>query len=77
VIPPEYVKYVVHGIREALGCGVEIGDPSVDGHPVVDIVVRVIDGSFRETGSSQIAFTLAGSFAVQDAIKKAGPVVIK
>jgi elongation factor G len=76
-IPAEYIKHVTRGVREALDGGVAIGHPAVDGHPVVDIVVRVIDGSFHETDSSELAFTMAGIFAVKDAVKKAAPIAIK
>jgi elongation factor G len=71
-IPAEFIKHVARGVREALDAGIVI-----EGHPVVDIVVRVIDGSFHETDSSELAFTMAGIFAVKDAVKKADPIAIE
>jgi elongation factor G len=76
-IPAEFIKHVARGVREALDGGMVIGHAAVDCHPVVDIVVRIIDGSFHETDSSELAFTMAGIFAVKDAVKKANPIVIE
>jgi elongation factor G len=76
-IPAEFIKHAARGVREALAGGMVIGHPSVDDHLVVDIVVRVIDGSFHETDSSELAFLMAGIFAVKDAVKKADPIVIE
>jgi elongation factor G len=74
-IPPQFIKDVARGVRIALE-GMVIGHPAVDEHPVVDIVVRIIGGSFHETDSSEIAFVLAGIFAIKDAVKKAEPIAI-
>src|SRR5438105_1721028 len=63
-IPEEYIQPMTYGIREALA-GV------VEGHPLDDIVVRVVGGSSHQTDSSEIAFKLAAIFATKDAIKKA------
>ena len=76
-IPAALVKHVIRGVHATLDGGMDIGDPEVDGHPVVDIVVRVIDGSFHETESSEFAFIMAGMIAVKEAIKKGNPFVIK
>ena len=59
------------GIREALESGVYAG------YPVVDMVVHLVDGSYHEVDSSEMAFKIAGSMAVKDAIMRAGPVLLE
>ena len=76
-IPAKYIKPVTDAIREALDSGVLIDNPAFEGHPIVDIVVRVVDGSFDETDSSDLAFKMAGIFAIKDAVKKADPIIIE
>ena len=49
----------------------------VAGHPVVDVIVRIIDGSFHEVDSSELAFKMAGIFAFKDAMKKADPILLE
>jgi elongation factor G len=49
----------------------------VAGHPVVDVIVRIVDGSFHEVDSSELAFKMAGIFAFKDAMKKAGPILLE
>ncbi|MEX2008499.1 MAG: elongation factor G [Candidatus Spechtbacterales bacterium] len=71
VIPGEYVPAVQKGIREALDRGV------VAGYPMVDVKVTLYDGSYHEVDSSEAAFKIAGSMAVQDAVKKADPVLLE
>jgi elongation factor G len=71
VIPREYIPAVKKGMEEAL----EIG-PSA-GYPVQDIRVSLIDGSFHEVDSSELAFKIAGSMAVKNAMKKAGPIMLE
>jgi elongation factor G len=71
VIPREYIPAVKKGVEEAL----EIG-PSA-GYPVQDIRVSLIDGSFHEVDSSELAFKIAGSMAVKNAMKKAGPIMLE
>jgi len=71
VIPREYIPAVKKGVEEAL----EIG-PSA-GYPVQDIQVSLIDGSFHEVDSSELAFKIAGSMAVKSAMKKAGPIMLE
>ncbi|MDD4624854.1 MAG: elongation factor G [Candidatus Pacebacteria bacterium] len=65
VIPREYIPAVEKGVKEALEKGV------VAGFPVVDVKVTLYDGSYHEVDSSEIAFKIAGSMAVQEAAKKA------
>lgn len=76
-IPAEYLKSVTHGIRQALAGGLEIGDSAVDGRPIVDLVVRVVGGSFHIVNSSDLVFQMASIFAIKDAVKKAKPVLIE
>ncbi len=61
----------IESIREGLNRGI------VAGYPVVDLTVRVVDGSFNEADSSELAFKLAGGFALKDAMKKAAPIVLE
>jgi elongation factor G len=70
-IPREYIKPVEEGIREALERGV------LAGYPLVDVKVRLYDGTFHEVDSSEMAFKLAGSLAFQDAAKRAKPVLLE
>jgi elongation factor G len=70
-IPKEYIKPVEEGIREALDRGV------LAGYPLVDVKVRLYDGSFHEVDSSEMAFKVAGSMAFQDAAKKAAPALLE
>ena len=71
VIPQEYIKPVNVGAREALENGV------VAGYPMVDVKVTLYDGSFHEVDSSEAAFKIAGSLAVQEAVKRADPVLLE
>ena len=70
-IPREYIPSVEKGVKDALSGGV------VAGYEVVDVKVTVLDGSFHPVDSSDAAFQVAGSMAVKDAIKNAGPVVLE
>jgi len=65
-IPREYVPAVEKGVKEAMEGGV------LAGYPVVDLRVAVIDGSYHEVDSSEMAFKIAGSMALKDGAKKAG-----
>jgi elongation factor G len=71
VIPREYIGSVDKGIKEALDTGV------VAGFPVVDIRVELVDGSFHEVDSNEMAFQIAGSMAIKDAMKRADPVLLE
>lgn len=70
-IPKEYVPAVMNGIREAANCG------PLAGYEVVDFKVRIIDGSYHEVDSSEMAFKIAGSMAFKEAITKAKPVLLE
>jgi len=70
-IPKEFISPIEKGVREALDNGV------ISGFPLVDLDVAVIDGSFHEVDSSEMSFKIAGSMALQDAVKAAGPVILE
>ncbi len=70
-IPSEFIPSVESGIEEALQSGVKAG------YPMVDVRVELIDGSYHEVDSSEMAFKVAGSMAVQDAARKANPVLLE
>jgi elongation factor G len=70
-IPKEYIPAVINGIEEAIKSGVYAG------YQVIDIKVEVVDGSFHEVDSNELAFRMAGIFALKDAFKKAGPILLE
>jgi elongation factor G len=70
-IPKEYIPAVIDGIEEAVKGGV------MAGYQVVDIKVQIIDGSFHEVDSNELAFKMAGIFALKDAAKKANPILLE
>ena len=70
-IPREYIPAVDKGMQEALEAGV------IAGYPVQDIKVMLYDGSYHEVDSSEMAFKIAGSMAIKDAMKKATPVLLE
>ncbi len=70
-IPKEYVPAVDAGIREALEGGV------VAGYPIVDVKVQLIDGSYHDVDSSEMAFKIAGSMALKEAVKRASPTLLE
>ena len=70
-IPREFIPAVEKGIREAMENGV------LAGYPVVDVQVSLLDGSYHEVDSSEIAFKIAGSMAFKEAARKAHPVLLE
>ncbi len=70
-IPKEYIPAVDQGIREALETGV------VAGFPMVDVKVQLVDGSYHDVDSSEMAFKIAGSMAVREAVKRASPALLE
>ena len=68
-IPKEYIPAVIDGVEEAIKGGV------LANYPMVDLKVSIVEGSFHEVDSSELAFKMAGIFAFKDAAKKAGPVL--
>jgi elongation factor G len=70
-IPREYIKPVEEGVKEAMQNGV------VAGYPVVDVKVKLYDGSYHDVDSSEMAFKIAGSIAFQEVAKKADAVILE
>ena len=70
-IPREFIGAVEDGIIEAAQTGV------LGGYPMVDVYVEIVDGTFHEVDSSEIAFKMAGIFAFKDACKKAGAIMLE
>jgi elongation factor G len=70
-IPREYVPAVEKGIREAMESGV------LAGYPMVDIQVALLDGSFHEVDSSEMAFKIAASMGFKEAVRRAGAVLLE
>jgi elongation factor G len=71
VIPSEFLPAVEAGIEEALQSGVKAG------YPMVDVRVELVDGSYHDVDSSEMAFKIAGSMAVQEAARRAKPVLLE
>jgi elongation factor G len=70
-IPKEFIKPATEGILEGANNGV------VAGYPVVDAIIRIVDGSFHEVDSSELAFKMAGIFGFKEAMKKAKPILLE
>jgi elongation factor G len=70
-IPGEYIGPAEQGMKEALENGVKAG------YPMVDVKVELVDGSFHDVDSSEMAFKIAGSMAIQEAARKADPVLLE
>ena len=70
-VPKEYIPAVEQGVKGAMESGV------LAGFPVVDVKVTLLDGSYHEVDSSEMAFKIAGSMAFKEACQKAGPVVLE
>jgi elongation factor G len=70
-VPREYVPSVEQGIKEAMESGV------IAGYPLIDVKATLIDGSFHEVDSSEMAFKIAGSMALKDAVKRGDPVLLE
>jgi elongation factor G len=71
IIPQEFITPIEKGVKEAMDRGV------VAGYPLVDMKVAVYDGSFHDVDSSEAAFKIAGSLAVQEAVKRANPIILE
>ena len=70
-IPKEYIPAVIDGVEEAIKGGV------LAGFQMVDVKVEIVDGSFHEVDSNELAFRMAGIFALKDAVKQAGPIILE
>jgi elongation factor G len=71
VIPREYIPAVGAGIREAMASGGEAG------YPIVDLKASLVDGSYHDVDSSEMAFKIAGSMALKDGVRRGAPVVLE
>ena len=70
-IPKEYIPAVEQGVKEACESGI------IAGYPVIDVSVTLIDGSYHDVDSSEMAFKIAGSIAIRDGVEKANPVLLE
>ena len=71
LIPREYIPAVIDGVEEAIASGV------LAGYPLIDIKVSIFDGSFHEVDSSELAFKMAGIFALKEAARKANLILLE
>jgi elongation factor G len=71
VIPGEFIGPAEQGMREALENGVKAG------YPMVDVKAELVDGSYHDVDSSEMAFKIAGSMAIQEGARKANPVLLE
>lgn len=70
-VPKEYISPAEQGMKEACESGI------IAGYPVIDVKVTLIDGSYHEVDSSEMAFKIAGSMAMRNAVMKAAPVLLE
>ena len=70
-IPREYISSVEQGIKDALDSGV------LAGYPIIDLKVELIDGSYHDVDSNEMAFRIAGSMAIKEGIKRSKPVLLE
>jgi elongation factor G len=71
VIPQEFIPAIERGVREAMESGV------LAGYPLVDLKAALVDGSFHEVDSSELAFKVAGAIALREGVQDAGPVLLE
>ncbi|MDP6532294.1 MAG: elongation factor G [Candidatus Marinimicrobia bacterium] len=71
VVPREYINPVSQGIEEAIKNGI------IAGYPIEDVRVELIDGSYHDVDSSEVAFKVAGSMAIQEACRRANPAIME
>lgn len=71
VIPKEYIPAVEQGVKESCQTGI------LAGYPVIDLKVTLVDGSYHDVDSSEMAFKIAGSMAIREAVLKAEPVILE
>ncbi|AFZ35829.1 translation elongation factor G [Stanieria cyanosphaera PCC 7437] len=70
-IPKEYIPAVEQGVKESCESGI------LSGYPLIDVKVTLVDGSYHDVDSNEMAFKLAGSMAVREAVMKASPVLLE
>ena len=71
VIPKQFIPAIDQGVREAMESGV------LAGYPVVDIMVKLVDGSYHDEDSSSLAFKIAGSMALRSGVQRAKPILLE
>ena len=71
IVPKEYINPAEQGMKEACESGI------VAGYPVIDLKATMVDGSYHEVDSSEMAFKIAGSMAIKEAVMKASPVLLE
>jgi elongation factor G len=71
VVPKEYIGPAEQGMREACESGI------IAGYPLIDVKVTMVDGSYHDVDSSEMAFKIAGSMAIREAVMKASPVLLE
>jgi elongation factor G len=71
VIPREYIGAVEAGVRGALDSGI------LAGYPIIDLKVELVDGSYHDVDSSEMAFKIAGSMALKEGVRRASPVLLE
>ena len=70
-IPKEYIPAIEQGVKQTCESGI------LSGYPLIDIKVTLVDGSYHDVDSNEMAFKVAGSMAVREAVKQASPVVLE
>ena len=70
-VPRQFIPHVKQGVKEALESGV------LAGYPIIDVKATLVDGSYHEVDSSEIAFKMAGSLAVREGVKSANPILLE
>jgi elongation factor G len=70
-VPKEYIAPAEQGMKEACESGI------LAGYPVIDLKVTMVDGSYHDVDSSEMAFKIAGSMAIKEAVMKASPVLLE
>jgi elongation factor G len=70
-VPKEYIPAIENGVKEACESGI------LAGYPLIDVKVTLVDGSYHEVDSNEMAFKIAGSMAVREAVMKASPVLLE
>ncbi|CAI8156389.1 MAG: Elongation factor G [Prochlorococcus marinus str. MIT 9215] len=71
IVPKEYIKPAESGMRETCESGV------IAGYPLIDVKVTMVDGSYHDVDSSEMAFKIAGSMAFKDGVKRCSPVLLE
>jgi elongation factor G len=71
IIPREYISSIEHGVRGAMNAG------PIAGYPLVDIQATLVDGSYHPEDSTEVAYEIAGSMALQDGVRNAGPILLE